>query len=54
MKNVIIDIKNSIDGGGISVAQWDQCLTFDLNSDLDLKVISSSSVLGSKLRMEPI
>ena len=30
-----------------------ECLTFDLSSDLDLRVVSSSPVLGSMMGVKP-
>ena len=41
------------DYGGAWVAQSVGCLTFDLSSVLDLRVMSSSPVLGFVLGMAP-
>ena len=35
------------------MAQLVKCLTLDLNSGLDIRVVSYSPVLGSMLDMEP-
>ena len=38
---------------GAWVAQLIECLTLDLSSGLDLKVVSSSPALGSMLSVKP-
>ena len=39
--------------GAAWVPQWLKCLTLDLSLDLDLRVVSSSLALGSRLDGEP-
>ena len=46
-ENVKIDTK------GTWVAQWVKHLTLDLSSGLDLRVVSSSPMLGSTLGVKP-
>ena len=46
-------VKNSCHSWGTWVVQLVECLSFDLSSGLDLRVMSSSPALVSMLGMEP-